>query len=117
MDHVQRAIGGGGAESTAHLPPELNVYGGAFDQYGAWQYDAPYGYVWYPTVAADWRPYYYGYWSSVPTYGPTWIGVDAWSWPTHHYGRWGLRAQSLVLDSGSHLGRRLGLVGVGARAM
>ena len=89
MDHVQRAIGGGGAESTAHLPPELNVYGGAFDQYGAWQYDAPYGYVWYPTVAADWRPYYYGYWSSVPTYGPTWIGVDAWSWPTHHYGRWG----------------------------
>jgi Family of unknown function (DUF6600) len=89
MDHVQRAVGGGGTESAAHLPPELNVYGGTFDQNGSWQYDAPYGYVWYPTVAADWRPYYYGYWSSVPTYGYTWIGVDAWSWPTHHYGRWG----------------------------
>src|SRR5262249_23102417 len=44
---------------------------------------------WYPTVAADWRPYYYGYWSPLPTYGLTWIGYDPWSWPTHHYGRWG----------------------------
>src|SRR5262245_28796041 len=87
MDHVQRAIGGG--ESAAHLPPELNVYGNTFDQNGAWQYDPPYGYVWYPTVAADWRPYYNGYWATVPTYGYTWIGLVVWSWPTHHYGRWG----------------------------
>ncbi len=48
-----------------------------------------YGNVWYPTVAADWRPYYYGYWSSVPSYGWTWIGYNRWAWPTHHYGRWG----------------------------
>ena len=87
MDHVQRAIGG--SQSATHLPPELDVYGGTFDQYGSWQYDAPYGYVWYPTVAADWRPYHYGYWSSVPRYGYTWIGVDVFAWPTHHYGRWG----------------------------
>ncbi len=87
MDHVQRAIGG--SQSATHLPPELDVYGQTFDQYGSWQYDAPYGYVWYPTVATDWRPYHYGYWSSVPRYGYTWIGVDVFAWPTHHYGRWG----------------------------
>ena len=56
---------------------------------GSWQYEAPYGYVWYPSVASDWRPYYNGSWSAVPSYGWTWIGTDAWSWPTHHYGRWG----------------------------
>jgi len=87
MDHVQRAIGG--SPSATHLPPELDVYGGTFDQYGTWQYDAPYGYVWYPSVAAGWQPYYYGYWAPVPRYGYTWIGADLWAWPTHHYGRWG----------------------------
>lgn len=75
--------------STEYLPSELRTYGQQFDQYGAWQYEAPYGYVWYPSVAVDWRPYYYGYWSSVPAYGWTWIGYDPWAWPTHHYGRWG----------------------------
>lgn len=75
--------------STQYLPQDLQTYGQTFDQYGSWQYEAPYGYVWYPTVAADWRPYYYGYWSPVRRYGLTWIGIDRWSWPTHHYGRWG----------------------------
>jgi hypothetical protein len=87
MDHVQRAVAP--SQSAQHLPPELDIYGGTFDQNGSWQYDAPYGYVWYPTVAADWRPYYHGYWSPVPRYGYTWIGIDLWAWPTHHYGRWG----------------------------
>ena len=75
--------------SAQYLPADLRTYGGTFDRYGSWQYSAPYGYVWYPSVAADWRPYYYGYWSSVPSYGWTWVGADVWSWPTHHYGRWG----------------------------
>lgn len=75
--------------STRYLPPELRVYGGDFDRSGAWQYESAYGYVWYPTVAATWRPYFSGYWASVPHLGWTWIGLDAWSWPTHHYGRWG----------------------------
>ena len=87
MDHVQRAVTA--SQSATYLPQELDVYGPTLDQNGAWQYDAPYGYVWYPTVAADWRPYYNGYWSAVPTYGYTWIGADRWAWPTHHYGRWG----------------------------
>jgi hypothetical protein len=87
MDHVPRDRSG--SQSASYLPPELNVYGQTLDQYGSWQYDSPYGYVWYPSVGSDWRPYYNGYWSSVPTYGYTWIGADVWTWPTHHYGRWG----------------------------
>jgi hypothetical protein len=75
--------------STQYLPDELRMYGGTFDRHGAWQYEQPYGYVWYPTVAFDWRPYYHGYWSSIRRYGWTWIGLEVWSWPTHHYGRWG----------------------------
>ena len=88
MDHLQRADLAA-SQSSAYLPQELNVYGTTLDQYGSWQYAAPYGYVWYPAVPVDWRPYYYGYWSPVRSYGWTWIGVDAWAWPTHHYGRWG----------------------------
>ncbi len=78
-----------GARSAQYLPPDLRTYSGTFDRYGAWDYDASYGYVWYPTVATGWRPYYNGYWASVPRYGWTWIGLDRWGWPTHHYGRWG----------------------------
>ena len=43
--------------STQYLPSEVRSYSPAFDQYGAWQYDTSYGYVWYPSVAVDWRPY------------------------------------------------------------
>lgn len=75
--------------SGQNLPADLRMYSGALDAYGSWDYSVPYGYVWYPSVAADWRPYDDGYWSSVPAYGWTWVGGDAWTWPTHHYGRWG----------------------------
>lgn len=75
--------------SAQYLPPELQMYAGGLDRSGSWQYDASYGYVWFPTVAAGWRPYYDGYWSSIRPYGWTWIGGGAWAWPTHHYGRWG----------------------------
>jgi uncharacterized protein DUF6600 len=77
------------AQSSDYLPQGLQTYASTFDQYGAWQYSSPYGYVWYPRVAAAWRPYYYGYWDAVGPYGWTWIGSDVWAWPTHHYGRWG----------------------------
>jgi hypothetical protein len=80
---------GSRSQSAQYLPADLRMYGGELDRNGSWNYEAPYGYVWYPSVAPEWRPYYDGYWSSVPTYGWTWIGVDVWSWPTHHYGRWG----------------------------
>jgi hypothetical protein len=77
------------ATSAQYLPSDLRMYGGALDRDGAWEHDSQYGYVWYPSVGADWRPYYDGYWSSLPAYGWTWVGFGAWTWPTHHYGRWG----------------------------
>ncbi|HYT74605.1 MAG TPA: DUF6600 domain-containing protein, partial [Vicinamibacterales bacterium] len=76
--------------SAQYLPPDMRTYASTFDEYGDWQYQQPYGYVWYPRVAADWHPYYYGRWMSYPRYGWTWIGLDRFAWPTHHYGRWGL---------------------------
>ncbi len=78
-----------GVASSAYLPQDLQPYGGTFDRDGQWRDDPSYGYVWYPSVASGWRPYYHGQWSYVAPYGWTWIGRDAWSWPTHHYGRWG----------------------------
>jgi hypothetical protein len=78
-----------GTASTRYLPRDLYGYSAMFDQYGSWGYEASYGSVWYPTVAAGWRPYHHGYWSPLPRYGWTWIGYDRWGWPTHHYGRWG----------------------------
>ena len=87
MDHIQRPAAS--SQSASYLPQDLQTYGSTFDQYGSWQYDQPHGYVWYPQVGPDWRPYSYGSWSPIRSYGWTWIGAEAWAWPTHHYGRWG----------------------------
>ncbi len=78
-----------GARSAQYLPAELRQYGGAFDRDGSWEYEQGYGYVWYPVVAVDWRPYHYGSWSYYGSFGWTWVGGGRWTWPTHHYGRWG----------------------------
>jgi hypothetical protein len=78
-----------GVTSSQYLPPELDSYGGTFDNYGSWQNDPSYGFVWYPRVAYGWRPYHKGRWDYYRPYGWTWIGYDPWAWPTHHYGRWG----------------------------
>ena len=78
-----------GGRSGQYLPADLRVHGDTLDENGSWDYDASYGYVWYPTVAVGWHPYYNGYWASVPVYGWIWIGAERWAWPTHHYGRWG----------------------------
>ena len=87
MDHSHRAVAA--SQSATYLPQDLQTYGSTFDQFGSWQYDQPYGYVWYPQVGPDWRPYSYGSWSPIRSYGWTWVGAEAWAWPTHHYGRWG----------------------------
>ena len=78
--------------SAEYLPDDIRPYSSAFDRYGSWRHDDSYGYVWYPAVAVDWRPYYYGRWESLRPFGWTWIGTDPWAWPTHHYGRWGFSA-------------------------
>ena len=79
-----------GAASTQYLPRDLRTYGGAFDRHGSWSYEPSHGYVWFPAVEPNWRPYYNGYWTTVHPYGWTWVGLDVWAWPTHHYGRWGV---------------------------
>ena len=85
-----RANGFAASPSSTQLPYELRPYAPMFDTYGRWDYVAPHGYVWYPSVGADWRPYYDGWWG-VTRFGWTWHGRDRWAWPTHHYGRWGFR--------------------------
>jgi hypothetical protein len=78
-----------GATSREYLPGELSAYAGTLDQYGTWREEPSVGYVWYPTVQEDWRPYYNGYWRPYESWGSVWIGLDPWGWATHHYGRWG----------------------------
>lgn len=81
-----------GTVSVQYLPDDIRGYAGDFDRYGDWRYEGTYGYVWYPRVHVDWRPYYYGRWNYYGPWGWTWIAYDRWGWPTHHYGRWGFRA-------------------------
>jgi hypothetical protein len=83
-----RTHGFASARSSPQLPYELRPYSGVLDQYGRWDYVAPYGQVWFPSVGVAWRPYYEGSWAHT-RYGWTWQGRDRWAWPTHHYGRWG----------------------------
>jgi hypothetical protein len=80
--------------SAAYLPEDVRAYSASFDQYGSWDYQPSYGYVWYPRVAVGWRPYYNGRWATLRPYGWTWIGSAPWAWPTHHYGRWGFSADA-----------------------
>jgi len=75
------------SQSSRYVGP--GVYGTEdLDNYGTWQSVPEYGYVWQPTVAADWSPYYYGRWSWVDWYGWTWLSSDPWGWAPYHYGRW-----------------------------
>ena len=61
--------------SAQYLPSDMRSYASVLDESGDWRYTQPYGYVWYPRVVADWRPYYYGRWASYPRDGWTWIGA------------------------------------------
>jgi hypothetical protein len=88
--------------SAQYLPEEVRPYAPSLDRYGSWRHEPAYGYVWYPRVAVDWRPYYHGRWVTMRPYGWTWVGADAWSWPTHHYGRWGISAGVWFWIPGRH---------------
>jgi FecR protein len=85
---ADRTHGAASSSSAAQLPYQLRPYAPTLDHYGRWDYLAPHGYVWIPSVGAGWRPYYDGSWSFT-RYGWTWRGHERWAWPTHHYGRWG----------------------------
>ena len=91
-----------GTASTDYLPSELRYDSGSFDAYGSWDYQAPYGHVWYPRVAVGWRPYWQGRWTYSGHFGWTWVGIDRWSWATHHYGRWGIGSAGWYWIPGRH---------------
>ncbi len=58
------------------------------DAYGHWAYDPAYGWVWAPTVAANWAPYQNGQWVWEDYYGWTWVDYAPWGWAPFHYGYW-----------------------------
>ena len=70
------------------LPAALAPYAQQFDDHGEWSSIEPYGEVWIPRAAPDWRPYVDGSWR-YSRYGWTWMDSDPWAWPVHHFGRWG----------------------------
>ncbi len=76
------------AGSRKYLPDELDHYAGDFESNGTWYYEGEVGYVWRPSVAAGWRPYWNGRWVWT-AYGWTWAPNDPWGWAPSHYGRWG----------------------------
>jgi hypothetical protein len=81
-------------EGYRHLPEELRMYSGDFDENGRWVNVSEYGYVWTPTVVviADWSPYRHGRW--VWRGGDyVWIGYEPWGWAPYHYGRWAFVAR------------------------
>jgi len=59
----------------------------AMGDYGMWTSMQPFGQVWRPYVARDWRPYTNGHWVYTQ-YGPTWQGYEPWAWAGYHYGNW-----------------------------
>ncbi|PYT31470.1 MAG: hypothetical protein DMG57_05015 [Acidobacteria bacterium] len=66
-----------------------DIYGAEdLDSNGHWVNVPPYGWVWSPTVGADWAPYRVGRWSWVDWYGWSWVSYDPWGWAPYHYGRW-----------------------------
>jgi len=59
------------------------------DNTGAWQDDAEYGPVWYPSgLPGDWAPYRYGHWAWIEPWGWTWVEREPWGYAPFHYGRW-----------------------------
>ncbi|HET9942605.1 MAG TPA: DUF6600 domain-containing protein, partial [Terriglobia bacterium] len=75
--------------SNSYQYVSRDIYGvEALNGYGRWVYDAPYGWVWVPSVAVDWAPYRVGRWTWVNYYGWTWVSGDPWGWAPYHHGRW-----------------------------
>ncbi len=66
----------------------IDTFRPALAPYGTWETSPTYGYVWRPTAATGWRPYYYGEWAWTDE-GWMWVSQEPWAWATYHYGRWG----------------------------
>jgi hypothetical protein len=76
-----------GAKSVRYVSREVVGYQD-LDDYGAWQYVAGYGYVWFPRVSVGWAPYHDGHWVWISPWGWTWVDEAPWGYAPFHYGRW-----------------------------
>jgi len=76
------------APRPANAAVDVNLFFGALQPYGTWWTVEPYGQVWAPRVAPEWRPYVNGRWVYTSENGWTWVGAETWSWAAYHYGRW-----------------------------
>lgn len=57
--------------------------------YGRWIDYPQYGYVWFPSVEAGFRPYStMGHWEWSEDYDWIWVSDYDWGWAPFHYGRW-----------------------------
>src|ERR1051325_401457 len=77
-----------GRGSSRYLDRSLAYSDYDLGQHGNWIYVSSYGWVWRPTVAASWRPYYYGEWMYGRGGCLTWVSYEPWGWVPYHYGRW-----------------------------
>lgn len=78
----------GGVTAHAGVRVDFGFFYNELAPYGNWRQIEPYGWVWHPDVAEDWRPYTVGYWIFTDDYGWTWISKDPWGSIPYHYGRW-----------------------------
>jgi len=78
----------GGATAQAGVRVDIGFFYNELAPYGQWRQISPYGWVWYPGVAADWQPYTLGNWVFTDDFGWTWISNEPWGWIPFHYGRW-----------------------------
>jgi hypothetical protein len=71
-----------------YVSPEVTGFED-LDQYGEWQQEPQYGYVWVPTaVPVGWAPYQVGHWVWIDPWGWTWVDSQPWGFAPFHYGRW-----------------------------
>jgi hypothetical protein len=88
-------IGIGSNEAFAKIGFSLGVTYGNSDveflsAYGSWMEVTPYGQVWVPSVASDWRPFAYGDWMWTSN-GWLWSSYEPYGWLVYHYGHWDYR--------------------------
>ncbi|HPF59276.1 MAG TPA: hypothetical protein P5149_11100, partial [Candidatus Competibacteraceae bacterium] len=78
----------GGATAHARVSVDFGFFYNELAPYGEWRSLDPYGWVWYPDVAADWQPYTLGHWVFTDEFGWTWVSTEPWGSIPFHYGRW-----------------------------
>ncbi|HYV61989.1 MAG TPA: DUF6600 domain-containing protein, partial [Bryobacteraceae bacterium] len=76
------------SQSARYVSREVAGYDD-LDEYGRWDNQPGYGYVWMPnSVASGWAPYHDGHWAWISPWGWTWVDDAPWGFAPYHYGRW-----------------------------